>query len=128
MSSFIDNMGFPHDSERKKIVAEFYRKQLEIKSGLTILEIVDRFDQEKRFYFALKHLTVTCSVISAVFGNFLPQKNNCRYKAKYEANGLLVASIERVCCPYTTHPANLLTTNPREFGDLLESDQLGLFD
>ncbi len=128
MSTFIDNIGYPHDSESKKIIAEFYRKVLVMESGLTIEEIVDKYNQRQRFYFALKFLTVTSSVITAVFGHSLPQKNTCRYKSEFEEQGLLVCSIAKAVCPYTRDKAHLLTTNPSEFGHLLESDQLGLFD
>jgi len=128
MNKFIDTNGFPHKTEKQKIIAEFHIKLLEVSSGMSFIEIVESFSEIQRFQFALKHLTTTSSVVSAIFGSYVKQKNSCRYKSFLEENCQLVASTEEVICPYTGFKARLLTTNPLEFEKLKSTNQLRLFD
>lgn len=130
MNKFIDNKGIIHKTLKQKEVAEDYRKQLEQNSGLSFEQILNKYDSElQRFQFGLKHLIATSSVISAVFGGAVNQKNSCRYKSILENDQLLVSSVYKVSCPYTGFKANELTCDPNKFAKLRKSDtnQLKMF-
>jgi hypothetical protein len=102
-------------------------KEVEKGTGLCYSELKNQYLEEHLFYVALKHVTTTKKAICTAFS--IPVEAGCRYKRNFEKQGLLIQSIDKVFCPFTKHPAHLISTNPIEFERLLKSktNQLNLF-
>ena len=111
----------------KQILVETIRKQIESKSGRTIDYWRENADQLTVFYLGAKYVTTTKKVLTLALK--LPIEHCCRYKRKLEKNGYLVQSIKPIICPFTKHPAHLISTNPNEFERLtnINNNQLNLF-
>jgi len=119
------------DKEQGKdtfLTLQFIIKQVEKGTGLSLLELKKQYSEEQLFTLALKHVTSTKKAICTAFN--IPVEAGCRYKRTIEKEGNLVQSIDVVICPFTKHPAHLISTNPKEFERLLKSNsnQLNLFD
>jgi len=97
-------------------------------TGLSISKLKNQYSEEQLFYVALKHVTTTKKAICTALN--IPIESGCRYKRELEKNGHLVQSIDEVICPFTKHPAHLISTNPKEFKRLKKSNtnQLNFFE
>jgi len=126
MKTTNSNNLIPNDNgKEKKEVLNFIKTQVEKGTGHTIYELKKMYSEEVLFYKALKHVTTTKKALCKSLN--LNIDNACRFKRNYELKGLLKESINDVVCPFTKHPAKLLSTNPDEFGWLTYSNQLKLF-
>lgn len=112
----------------KYLALQFIVKQVEKGTGLSFSELKKQYSEEQLFYLALKHVTTTKKALCTALN--IPVEAGCRYKRTLEKEGNLVQSIDEVICPFTTHPAHLISTNPKEFERLLKSNtnQLDLFE
>lgn len=110
------------------LTLQFIIKQVEKGTGLSLLELKNKYSEEQLFNIALKHITTTKKALCTAFN--IPVEAGCRYKRTLEKEGNLVQSIDEVICPFTKHPAHLISTNPKEFERLLKSNtnQLNLFE
>jgi hypothetical protein len=95
-------------------------KDVERGTNLSISELKRNYSEDKLFAIALKHVTTTKKAICTAFN--IPIEAGCRYKRTLEKDGNLIQSIDEVICPYTKHPAHLISTNPEEFERLLKSN------
>ncbi len=109
----------------KKLVLKNIRKQVENGTKLTTKELKRKYTEEQLFYIGLKHTTATKKSFCKALN--IPVEAGCRYKRSYEKVGLLMQSVNKVICPFTKHPAHLISTNPNEFSRLRDTDQLKLF-
>ena len=114
-------------SKGKLLVLKFIQKQIEKGSGVTILELKKKHNEENLFQIGLKYVTTTKKAYCEAMD--IPVEAGCRYKRSLEKNGLLVQSMDEVVCPYTGHMARVISTNPNEFGKLRQSNsnQTSLF-
>lgn len=112
----------------KHLVLQFIVKQVEKGTGLSFLELNKQYSEEHLFSLSLKHVTTTKKALCTALN--IPVEAGCRYKRTLEKEGNLVQSIDEVICPFTKHPAHLISTNPKEFERLLKSNtnQLNLFE
>ncbi|TCO07031.1 hypothetical protein EV194_11030 [Natronoflexus pectinivorans] len=112
----------------KQLILRFIVKQVEKGTGFSLLELKKQYSEEHLFAIALKHVTTTKKTLCTALN--IPIEAGCRYKRTLEKNGNLVQSIDEVICPFTKHPAHLISTNPNEFKRLLKSNtnQLNLFE
>lgn len=112
----------------KQLVLKNYVKTVEKQTGFSLVELKKHYSEEQLFYIALKYITTTKKALCMAFN--IPVEAGCRYKRNFEKEGVLVQSIDEVFCPYTKHPAHLLSTNPNEFERLLKSNtnQLKMFE
>lgn len=115
-------------SKDKHLALQFIVKQVEKGTGLSLTELKKQYSEEHLFAVVLKHVTTTKKALCTAFN--IPVEAGCRYKRTLEKEGNLVQSIDEVICPFTKHPAHLISTNPKEFDRLLKSNtnQLNLFD
>ena len=115
-------------SKDKNLTLQYIIKQVEKGTGLSFLELKKQFSEEHLFSLALKHVTTTKKALCTALN--IPVEAGCRYKRTLEREGNLVQSIDEVICPFTKHPAHLISTNPKEFERLLKSNtnQLNLFE
>lgn len=115
-------------SKDKHLALEFIVKQVEKGTDLSLLELKKQYSEEHLFAIALKHVTTTKKALCTALN--IPIEAGCRYKRTLEKEGYLVQSIDEVICPFTKHPAHLISTNPKEFDRLLKSNsnQLNLFE
>jgi len=113
--------------EDKKLVLQFIIKEVENGTGLRFSELKKQYSEEQLFSLALKYVTTTKKALCTAFS--IPVEAGCRYKRTLEKEGNLVQSIDEVICPFTKHPAHLISTNPEEFQRLQKSNsnQLNLF-
>lgn len=97
-------------------------------TGLSISKLKKQYSEEQLFYVALKQVTTTKKALCKSLN--INIDNACRYKRKLEIQGYLVQSIDEVICPFTKHPAHLISTNPKEFKRLKKSNtnQLNFFE
>jgi hypothetical protein len=111
----------------KHLIIQFIIKQVENGTGLSVSELENQYSEEHLFNLALKHVTTTKKAICTALN--IPIEAGCRYKRTLEKDGILKQSIDEVICPFTKHPAHLISTNPKEFERLLKSttNQLNLF-
>lgn len=111
----------------KKYVLESIRNQVQKGVGLSFFELKEAYSEERLFYISLYYVTTTKKAICEAMQ--IPIEAGCRYKREYEKQGLLVESIDKSVCPITKHFAHELSTNPKEFERLRESNtnQLKLF-
>lgn len=102
--------------------------QVEKGAGLSLSELKTQYSEELLFAIALKHVTTTKKALCTALN--IPVEAGCRYKRTLEIEGNLIQSIDEVTCPFTKHPAHLISTNPTEFERLLKSNtiQLNLFE
>lgn len=112
----------------KNLTLQYLITQVEKGTGLSFLELKKQYSEEHLFSLALKHVTTTKKALCTAFN--IPVEAGCRYKRTLEKEGNLVQSIDEVICPFTKHPAHLISTNPKEFERLLKSNtnQLNLFE
>ncbi|GAA3512418.1 hypothetical protein GCM10022393_27720 [Aquimarina addita] len=117
----------PNKRQRKDKVSvlKYIKARVENGTGLVLSELKKEYNEEQLFFIALKYITTTKKALCKALD--IPVEAGCRYKRKYEKQGLLVESIEDIVCPYTMHPAKRLSTNPDEFDDLTHTNQLTLF-
>jgi len=110
-----------------KLILQFIVSQVEKGTGFSISELKRKYSEEQLFNVALKHVTTTKKALCTAL--HIPVEAGCRYKRTLEKQGLLMQSIDEVICPFTKHPAHLISTNPKEFGILSKSNtnQLNLF-
>lgn len=115
-------------SKDKYLTLQYIVKQVEKGTGLSFLDLKNQYSDEHLFSLALKHVTTTKKALCTALN--IPVEAGCRYKRTLEKEGNLVQSIDEVICPFTKHPAHLLSTNPKEFERLLKSNtnQLNLFE
>jgi len=107
---------------------QFIVQQVERCTGLSFTELKKQYSEEHLFAIALKHVTTTKKALCTALN--IPIEAGCRYKRTLEKNGNLVQSVDEVICPFTKHPAHLISTNPKEFERLLKSttNQTKLFE
>jgi hypothetical protein len=112
----------------KYLALQFIVKEVEKGTGLSYADLKRQYSEEHLFFIALKHITTTKKALCTGFN--IPVEAGCRYKRALEKSGSLVQSIDEVICPFTKHPAHLISTNPKEFERLLKSNtnQLSLFE
>jgi len=115
-------------SKDKNLTLQYIVKQVEIGTGLSFTELKKQYSEEHLFAIALKHVTTTKKALCTALN--IPIEAGCRYKRTLEKNGNLVQSTDKVICPFTKHPARLISTNPKEFERLLKSNtnQLNFFE
>lgn len=103
------------------------RSTIEKRTGLTLKELKKKYPEDKLLRVGLFHFTTTKKVISEALR--IPVEACCWYKRQLEKSGNLVESDQPIICPFTKHPAHLLSTNPKEFARLREStsNQLKMF-
>lgn len=97
-------------------------------TGKNISTLRAELSEDQFFLTCLKYVTTTKKALCSVVG--IPVEGACRYKRIAEKHGLLVESADQYICPYTKHPAKLISTNPSEFESLQKSkkdNQLTLF-
>lgn len=113
--------------EDKVLTLQHIQNQVEKGTGVSISELKELYSEEKLFNLALKHVTTTKKALCKTFN--IPIEAGCRYKRTLEKEGFLVQSIDEINCPFTKHPAHLISTNPKEFERLQKSstNQLKLF-
>ncbi|MEI6865772.1 hypothetical protein [Flavicella sp.] len=109
----------------KYLNLQYIKNQIEKGTGLSLKELKNSYSEEYLFYVSLKYITTTKKALCTVLE--IPIEAGCRYKRTLEKNGYLVQSIDEVVCPFTRCMAHLLTTNPKEFEKLTNSNQLKLF-
>ena len=109
----------------KAIILLSIKTKIEKGTGLKLLELKKEYSEEQLFFIALKHITTTKKALCSAIN--IPIEAACRYKRDLEKRGVLMQSLQDVICPYTRNPARLLSTNPAEFDDLNNTDQLSLF-
>ena len=109
----------------KQLYLVFLRRIVLENLQLTFEELHEKHSEDWVFYNALRFVTTTKKALCEALK--IPVEAGCRYKRDLEKRGLLVQSVEEKICPYTKHPAHLLSTNPDEFDALLMSNQLNLF-
>lgn len=121
---------FLHKGRNKDrhLTLQFIVKQVEKSTRLSISELKNKYSEEHLFALALQYVTTTKKAFCTALN--IPIEAGCRYKRSLEKNGNLVQSTDEVFCPFTKHPAHLISTNPREFERLLKSNtnQLNLFE
>ena len=102
-------------------------QQLESKTNLSFAELKKLYCEEHLFQIGTYHVTTTKKALCTALK--IPIEAGCRYKRTLEKNGNLVQSIDKVICPYTKHPAHLISSNKNEFNKLLKSitNQITLF-
>jgi hypothetical protein len=112
----------------RSLTLQYIIKQVEKGTGLSLSELKKQYLEEHLFALALKHVTTTKKALCTAFN--IPVEAGCRYKRTLEKEGNLVQSINQVICPFTKHPAHLISTNPKEFERLQKSNtnQLNLFE
>ncbi|MEQ3655902.1 MAG: hypothetical protein ABNH00_08565 [Dokdonia sp.] len=120
----------PHKRQRqdKKITLQLIVKEVEKGTGLSLSELKNKYSDVLLFNVGLKHVTTTKKAFCTALA--IPIEAGCRYKRKLEKDGNLAQSIDTVICPFTDNAAHLISTNPKEFKNLLKSNtnQLNLFD
>lgn len=123
-----DNSLHKRQTKDKYLTLQYIIKQVEKGTGLSFSELKKQYSEEHLFSLALKHVTTTKKALCTAFN--IPVEAGCRYKRTLEKEGNLVQSIDEVFCPFTKHPAHLISTNPKEFERLLKSNtnQLSLFE
>jgi hypothetical protein len=128
MSQHINTPLHKRQGKDKHSTLQFIVKQVEIGNGLCLPELKRKYNEEQLFHVGLKHITTTKKAFCEALK--IPVEAGCRYKRTLEKEGLLVQSVDEFICPYTKHPAHLISTNPQEFAGLLKSDtnQLTLFE
>lgn len=112
----------------KALVLQSIIKQVEKGTGLTFRQLKSKYSEDKLFALGLRHVTTTKKAYCTAMK--IPVEAGCRYKRNLEKAGLLVQSIDEVICPFTKHPAHLISTNRQVFETLLKSKstQTKLFD
>jgi len=106
--------------KNKDLILQYIIEKIEKGTGLSYPELKKQYSGEKLFSLALKHVTTTKKALCTALD--IPVEAGCRYKRTLEKEGNLVQSIEKVICPFTKHPAHLISTNPKEFERLLKSN------
>lgn len=119
------NMSFAGQRQDRKLILTYLRNLVERKEGLPLSQLHKKYSEDLLFFKALQHVTTTKKAICKALD--INIDNACRYKREFEKTGRLMQSAEEKTCPYTGYPAHFISTNPREFEKLLETDQLSLF-
>ncbi len=120
----------PHHNRQGKVKyskLQFIINKVEKGTGLSISELKKLYSEEQLFGIVLYHITTTKKAICMAFN--IPVEAACRYKRTLEKENRLVQSIDEFRCPYTGHLAHRISTNPKEFEKLQNSNtnQLNLF-
>jgi len=112
----------------REFIAEFIRKEIENRLGISFNDFLIEYSEIGRYYWALHFVSTTNKAVCEAIS--VPVENGTRYKKTLEENGKLVTSIDEFTCPYTGHLAHLISTNPKAFDELRKSNsnQLNLFD
>lgn len=115
-------------SKDKSLTLQYIVKKVENGTGLSFSELKKQYSEEHLFFLALKHVTTTKKALCSALN--IPIEAGCRYKRTLEKEGILIQSVDADICPFTKHPAHLISTNPKEFERLLKSNtnQTKLFD
>ena len=119
------SLKFFRGNKDRQLLLNYLRKIVLEKEGLSLAELHKKYSEEYLFYLSLKHVTTTKKAICKAFN--INIDNACRYKRNFEKRGFLVQSTDQKICPYTGYPAHFLTTDPRKFKELEQSDQTQLF-
>jgi hypothetical protein len=108
-------------------IINFIIKKVETGTGQSLVDLKKQYSEDKLFYLGLKYITTTKKAFCTALQ--IPVEAGCRYKRKLEKQGCLVQSANEFVCPFTKHPAHIISTNPNEFERLLKSNskQLNLF-
>ena len=109
----------------RQLLLSTIRKRIEKGEGLPFDKIKKQYGEEQLFYYSLKHVTTTKKALCMATG--IPVEAACRYKRHFEEAGMLKQSDQDVICPFTKHPARLISTNPDAFHKLENSRQLKMF-
>ncbi|MBU7570304.1 MAG: hypothetical protein KAF41_06590 [Flavobacterium sp.] len=125
MESNHKNSPNKRQGEDTTLIINFIKSKVEQGTGLTFQQIKETHLEEELFYIALKYVATTKKAICTAMG--IPVEAGCRYKRKLEKEGLLMQSTYDTVCPITKHNARLISTNPDEFEDLTNTNQLTLF-
>lgn len=119
---------FSRHHKGKQFILNQIVAKIEKGSQKSLKQLKKELSEDGLFYFGLQFVTTTkkayCHAID------IPVEAGCRYKRHLEKNGNLVQSVDRVVCPFTSHLAHLISTNPNEFESLRKSktNQLNLFN
>ena len=113
--------------EDKYFILKSIVSKVEKATSKSLDQLKEHYKEEQLFALALFHVTTTKKALCTALS--IPVEAGCRYKRELEKNGNLAQSKDEVLCPFTRHPAHLISTNPQEFERLLEtsSNQLTLF-
>lgn len=124
LNNFLDK----RQGQDKNLILKHIINDVKKGTGLSISKLKNQYSEEQLFYVALKHVTTTKKALCTALN--IPIEAGCRYKRELEKNGHLVQSIDEVICPFTKHPAHLISTNPKEFIRLKKSNtnQLNFFE
>lgn len=124
LNNFLDK----RQGQDKNLILKCIINDVKKGTGLSISKLKNQYSEEQLFYVALKHVTTTKKALCTALN--IPIEAGCRYKRELEKNGHLVQSIDEVICPFTKHPAHLISTNPKEFKRLKKSNtnQLNFFE
>ena len=109
----------------RQLLLTTIRKQIEKGTGKSIAQLREENPEDRYFYLAAHFVITTKKALCEATG--IPVEAACRYKRHYEMEGLLKQSTADVICPLTKHPARLISTDPKAFPDLDNSNQLKLF-
>ena len=119
------SLNFFRENKDRQLLLNYLRKIVLEKEGLSFTQLHAKYSEEYIFYLSLKYVTTTKKAICKAL--HINIDNACRYKRSFEKRGFLVQSAEEKICPYTGYPAHFLTTDPRKFKELEQSDQTKLF-
>ncbi|NDV15577.1 hypothetical protein GO009_06015 [Muricauda sp. TY007] len=109
----------------RQLFISFLRKRIESGTGSSIESLREENSEERLFYLGAYYVTTTKKALCEALD--IPIEAACRYKRAREKDGVLKQSEEDVICPVTRHPARLISTNPKEFKKLHNSNQLKIF-
>ena len=109
----------------RELTLNYIVKQVETGTEKSLVELKHEYSEDQLFWLSLQHVTTTKKALCKAID--IPVEAACRYKRRYELQGVLVQSTTEVICPFTGHPAHNITTNPDEFEALLSTNQLKLF-
>jgi hypothetical protein len=119
------NSPYKSQNKDKVLILKNIVETIEKGTGLELHELKKKYHEELLFNIALKHVTTTKKALCEALT--IPVEAGCRYKREYEKRGLLKQSLTDVICPYTKHPARLISTNTDEFERLSYTNQLRMF-
>ncbi|WP_299104312.1 hypothetical protein [uncultured Tenacibaculum sp.] len=109
----------------RALILGYLKSKIEKGTGLSFIKLKSKYNEEQLFYISLKYVTTTKKALCSAME--IPIEAGCRYKRKFEKRGLLVQSVNEIICPFTNHPAHLISTNSDEFEALRKSNQMKLF-
>lgn len=116
-----NSKGFLNNSIKakgKQILINYIVRTIEKNRGLTLSELKRTKTQKELYRIGLFYFTTTNKTICEALN--IPIEAGTRRKRDLEKEGRLRASIKKGFCPLTKHPAKFLSTNPKNYNDLLE--------